>query len=489
MRNCGKKVFIFVTIFFSLIVIFGMTPYVFPVKAKAPVVVINPGHLVGRDSGAVNGKIQEADLNAIVASKTAEKLKDLGYDVFLTHPVSGCSVPSLLTTQQVINGYNSNISLKTIGDAINRKNPDLALSIHHNSGGNASGYEFYWSSYRSGIDSEDVYKVYDRWPNDFAYVDASPCLAAKESKKFTEILQKNFDNIGLPYRKTVERDDYIPAHTVCPSVLIEAGFVSNDSELAKLTDPNYQEEEARRIVLSVNDFFGFETKITAEKIDVSYISDSKIKVTVSGLKGGSLLGLSIPVWSEKDGQDDINWYWANRESGNVFSVTVDVKNHKYDSGIYNVHVYGVDTAGTFHMLGMSTVDVPKIEPPKITAEQIITGEVKDGKFEVTVSGLKVPEGLNLNSVTVPVWSDKDGQNDINWYSASKAWDGTYKVTIDVKNHKYDSGVYNVHAYGIDTDGTFYMLGMSTVDVPKIEPPKITAEQIITGEVKDGKFEV
>ena len=35
----------------AFVLIFGYFAAVFPVKAATPVIVINPGHLVGRDSG------------------------------------------------------------------------------------------------------------------------------------------------------------------------------------------------------------------------------------------------------------------------------------------------------------------------------------------------------------------------------------------------------------------------------------------------------
>ena len=51
---------------------------------------------------------------------------------------------------------------------------------------------------------------------------------------------------------------------------------------------------------------------------------------------------------------------------------------------------------------------------------------------------------------VPVWSDQNGQDDIKWYNARKADDGSYKVLIDTKNHKNDLGHYEAHIYGYST---------------------------------------
>ena len=323
-----KMTFSFLTVFLLL---FGCFATLFPIKAATPVIVINPGHLVGRDSGAVNNntKIKEADLNAALAAKTAEKLKSIGYEVYLTHPVNGCSIPALLTTQQVNEGYDSDSSLKTIGDAINAKNPDLAISLHHNSGGSASGYEFYWSSYRAGIDNSGVYKKYGLWGNgDYAWLDETPCESAVRSKEFTGLLEKNFSGIGIPFRNTIERDDYIPAHTTCPSVLIEAGFVSNDNESRKLADESYQNNEATRIVKSINDFFGYKPNATVQEISFSNVKNNTFDIIIKGLKSPyDLSGITVPVWSEVNGQDDIKWYWAERQWNGDYKVTVNIKDH------------------------------------------------------------------------------------------------------------------------------------------------------------------
>ncbi|VYU09676.1 N-acetylmuramoyl-L-alanine amidase AmiC precursor [Eubacterium limosum] len=475
----------------AFVLVFVYFATIFPVKAATPVIVINPGHLVGRDSGAVNNNtnIQEANLNAALAAMTAEKLKSIGYDVYLTHPVSGCSIPTLLTTQQVNAGYDSNSSLKTIGDAINAKNPDLAISIHHNSGGNASGYEFYWSSYRAGIDSEGVYTMTGLWPNDIAYLDSSPCYAAQRSKDFTNLLKSNFNSLSLPYRKTVERDDYIPAHTTCPSVLIEAGFVSNDAESRLLSSSNYQNDEANKIVNSINDFFGYDFDITAESITVSSVNNGKAKVTIKGVSGAGLSHVLVPTWSEANGQDDIQWYWANKEKDGTFSATIDVRNHNNESGTYRADAYAIDITGKMHPLGQTTVEMPAIETPKITADKVEVGTPDNGKAKVTISGLKVPSGVSFDHILVPTWSEANGQDDLQWYWASREWNGSYSVTIDVRNHNNESGTYRADAYAIDTTGKMHLLGQTTVEMPAIEPPKITADKVEVGTPDNGKAKV
>lgn len=72
---------------------------------------------------------------------------------------------------------------------------------------------------------------------------------------------------------------------------------------------------------------------------------------------------------------------------------------------------------------------------------------------------------------VPVWSTQGGQDDIIWYNATKQNDGTYKVAINVKDHKNNSGEYNVHLYYEQNDGSLKGVSATrtTVETPKSQP--------------------
>ena len=451
----------------------------FKVAAKTPVVVINPGHAVGYDPGAVNGTtgVQEANLNAAIAAKTAKKLKANGYEVYLTHPVAGCSIPSLLANVSDAN------SLRNVGNAINAKNPDLALSIHHNSGGKtSSGYELYWSSYRD-FDRSGVYEVSGLWGSgETAYRDSTPCAAAQQSLVFANHVQKAFEGFDIKYNKTVERDDYVPAHTVCPSILFEAGYVSNDSESRLLASTSHQEATADRLVNAVNDFFGKSlSPMTAQKVSSSTVDNGQFTVTVSGINApNGVQAIYFPVWSNNGGQDDIVWHQASKKSDGSYQATIKIGNHHGDTGIYNIHCYGVDRYGKQYLLGNTSVNVPQMSP--MTIKDISTSNIKNGKFTVTVSGIKAPSGVK--TIQLPVWSTNGGQDDIIWYAASKKLDGTYQLTVDLKNHGYDIGEYKIHCYGINSYGKQEFLGNTVINVPQM-----TAMNVTASEVKNGKFTV
>lgn len=221
-------------------------------EAQQKVIVINPGHSVGYDSGATGAYIDEADINQKLAGRIVKILTQQGYKVYITHTTDSSLASQKLLTQA------QGSSLVNVGKATNSVNPDLALAIHHNSGGStASGYELYWSSYRD-FDTSGVYTVPNMWSDgSSARMDATPCLAATESKRLATLLHNNLNGQpNIPFRKIVERDDYLPAHATCPCVLYEGGFVSNPTEDAYLNSEQYLNEASTRIVKAINTFLG-----------------------------------------------------------------------------------------------------------------------------------------------------------------------------------------------------------------------------------------
>ncbi|MFR9058245.1 GBS Bsp-like repeat-containing protein, partial [Eubacterium callanderi] len=135
----------------------------------------------------------------------------------------------------------------------------------------------------------------------------------------------------------------------------------------------------------------------------------------------------------------------------------------YDTGTYSIHCYGTDNNGKLQLLGNTNVTVPRM-----TAESVTASEVKDGKFTVTVSGINAPSGVK--SIQFPVWSDNNGQDDIQWVTASKNTDGSYQATIQLKDHGYDTGTYSIHCYGTDNNGKLQILGNTAVSVTEEDVP-------------------
>ena len=153
--------------------------------------------------------------------------------------------------------------------------------------------------------------------------------------------------------------------------------------------------------------------------------------------------IQFAVWSDQNGQDDLNWYTGTK-SGNVWSTNIAVKNYKR-YGKYNVHAYAVLNDGTSVFLKAMSFNVTK-PTAKLTVEK---QNGSNGTAEVTISNIQSKSGIN--SVLVPVWS-QGNQSDLVWYTAQKQSNGSYKITIDMGNHNYNEGTYQIACYIVDGNG-------------------------------------
>lgn len=433
------------------------------VEASGTVIVVNPGHLDGVDSGAVNSSngIREVDLNNTLAIKIVSTLRANGYNAMLSHPIPGNpGLPTLLTSNPDYNVYST-----TICNKANSIGADLLLSVHHNSGGTtASGYELYWSSYHPSVDNNGIYEVAGLWSGGAtADLDSTPPEIALRSKELANTFNEKFKSLGyVPCRnRVIERDDAITRKTSMPSVLIEAGFVSNPSESVAMANGTNQQKMADQVLASVQGYYGTNTDpMTATGVTAS-VSGTKITATIKGVTApNGIQAIWVPIWSDTGGQNDLKWYKATKQSDGNYIVTIDIKDHNYDEGTYQIHVYGTDNNSKTVFLGNATASV-KIASTPMTATSV-TGSVSGTKITATIKGVTAPDGIK--SIVVPTWSSVGGQDDIKWYDATKQSDGSYSVTIDIKDHNYDGGTYYIHTYGTDNYNKTTFLGDTTVNV-------------------------
>ena len=254
-----------------------------------------------------------------------------------------------------------------------------------------------------------------------------------------------------------------------------------------------------------------------------------------------VLGVSVPIWSEKNGQDDIIWYNATRLNNGNYKVNVSLTDHKNERGLYNVHLYYVETNGKLVGVGGTTYTVPakveetytttsyslpasgsytftartsiKTEPRvaspelayydagmSVNYDKIVSGDGYEWLSYLSYNGNRryvavaelaqqesKPSGTinieNLSNlgfdvhitnvsggdkaiqgVSVLVWTAKDGQDDLVWHQADRQSDGSYKVRINVSDHKSEAGEYIVHLYYVQ-DGKMVGIGGTSTTVP------------------------
>ncbi|NQH02585.1 cell wall hydrolase [Streptococcus suis] len=159
----------------------------------------------------------------------------------------------------------------------------------------------------------------------------------------------------------------------------------------------------------------------------------------------------LPTWSQSD---DLRWYEATRQPDGSYKLTVNKKDHKYRTGTYTVHLYYKDSSGGLTGAGGTTTHLSEVKPTgTITIENRNDAQ---GTFDVRVTNVSSPK--DIASVILPTWSQTD---DLRWYEATRQSDGSYKLTVNKKDHKYRTGTYTVHLYYKDSSGGLTGAGGTT----------------------------
>ena len=212
-----------------------------------------------------------------------------------------------------------------------------------------------------------------------------------------------------------------------------------------------------------------ESQVTG-KLTITNQTSNGFDVVVTNVSGGgkAVQEVRVPIWSDKDGQDDLTWYHADKQSDGSYKVHVDKASHKGDAGTYSVHLYYMlDGKRTY--ITETTATVPESQ---VTGKLTITNQTSNG-FDVVVTNVS-GGGKEVKEVRVPIWSDKNGQDDLTWYHADKQSDGSYKVHVDKASHKGDAGTYSVHLYYM-LDGKRTYITETTATVPQITETQVTGK--------------
>ena len=186
------------------------------------------------------------------------------------------------------------------------------------------------------------------------------------------------------------------------------------------------------------------------------MTDAQYKIEINNIPD-YISTVQIPVWSDKNGQDDLKWYTATKRASGTYEVIVHLLDHHFDEGKYQAHVYGL-TDVTNSLLGLGTTTGFRATGLDITKGKLSIQNVNNqtGRFDVIITDVVLPGGLK--EISVPIWSKANGQDDLKWYTARRQGDGTFKVSVTVADHKYTNGEYIVHAYYVNSAGKLIFRG-------------------------------
>lgn len=220
-------------------------------------IVIDAGH-GGKDPGAIGvSGTKEKDVNLAIALKLGQYIKDEMKDVKVTYTRS---------TDKFVELYRR-------GKIANENDGKLFISIHCNSmpkkASSRSGFEVYLlrpgrtteaiaiaEAENSVIRYEDHPEKYQELTDEnFILVSMAHSSYMRYSEQFSDLLNKQFSSdLSIPSNGVKQAGFYVLVGASMPSVLVEAGFLSNKKDEAYLKSKEGQNEIARSIFKAIKLF-------------------------------------------------------------------------------------------------------------------------------------------------------------------------------------------------------------------------------------------
>ena len=137
------------------------------------------------------------------------------------------------------------------------------------------------------------------------------------------------------------------------------------------------------------------------------------------------------MWSSANGQDDLTWYTAKKNSSGQWTYTVPLVNHN-STGTYFIHIYSGNK-----LVAHTTASVSQVVSPQVWTR------LHDGGRYMTVT---LTGRSDLTKVWFPTWGAANGQDDLQWYQAVRQSNGDWTYTVNLSQHR-DKGTYFIHVYG------------------------------------------
>lgn len=179
---------------------------------QAPLIMLDPGH-GGVDDGCVETSVKEKNINLRIALLAKDKLEEKGFRVLLTRE------------------KDAYLAKEDRAEFANQMGADAFISIHQNTFEDAEIYGL--ETWFDGTDKK------------------------RESGRLAQLVHEQTLQSTGAWEREMHGDAnfHVTSNTKMPSCLIETGFLSNQEERGKLTDPSYQEKIAEGIVQGIDLFF------------------------------------------------------------------------------------------------------------------------------------------------------------------------------------------------------------------------------------------
>ncbi|KKI50410.1 GBS Bsp-like repeat-containing protein [Christensenella hongkongensis] len=446
-----SPIFVFISIFITISIFF--TSYcIFPIsKAEAAsadkIIVIDPGHGMS-DPGAIgiNGT-QESDVNAQLAYKTAKELKSRGYTVYLTHRVdkwvSGATdIPVLLNYDKDKYDFSTELAAEA-----NKVQPDLYISIHHNS---------YESSSASG--------------NEVYYTTNQNSLFVSRSIDLANMIFNGIGSLGI-YRKrsvknfaeTTGRDAPIK-YVNAPAVVVETAFLTNPTDYANIVSSSVQSKVSGKIADGVDQFIQkYPNKLSLDSTPptMTSMSAGTADPTMAMAFAVAAVGVTDPsgvkevefkVWPNNLSESSARIYKGNIAASGNWEAYIDLNPFGNGLNAYYIDAYGTDAYGNKGKMGRLIVNRAS-DDGTISAQKLTFGATDPCYAEnmaILVEGVTAVRGVK--EVQIVAYNTAHKSSTMQIYNAWDSGNGQWSAYFDLSQHGNQYGTYNFDVYVKDPAG-------------------------------------
>lgn len=195
-----------------------------PLVESPPLVFVDAGH-GGMDGGAVAHGITEKNTALDLAKRVAKLLEEAGVTVKMTRE------------------DDTFIALEERANMANRAGADLFISIHLNTSGgedDARGIETYYAPQKA-LSARLALRELIKMNVGSGILDSRSERLAETVQRF--VCRKS----GAQNRGVKERNYAVVYRTVCPSILVECGFITHSGEAENLKTTSHREKVAQGV--------------------------------------------------------------------------------------------------------------------------------------------------------------------------------------------------------------------------------------------------
>ncbi len=451
--------------------------------ASTKTVVIDPGHGMG-DPGArgANGW-EERAFNSILAYKTAKQLQARGVKVYLTHRVDDI-VPGATDVPVLIPYYKHKYEFSAeLAAYSNQVDPDLHLSIHHNSyNGTARGTETYYTSAQANPEA---------WGR--AQVAAGLILDSVSS-------------LGYFPRRSVKDfaggSDAPIKYSNGPAVLLEACFIDNPTDCSIITVDSYANDIARKTADGIMQYLakypnkisegnvvqkpvqvdenlraqkGAATSVQAFTIAATGVNATagvrKVQFNVERLESGSASKVGYAGTNKGGGRWEFRFdtaLFGNQPGRYRFQAIV------YDKNGQKARTQTMTVTVSKPVSSVASAGVLKLYLPEVTMQ---TGaQTSLSKFVVHILNVSAPEGVRSVSLRA---KHLDSGSSYKFFQAKdrKIGNGSYQAVFDAAQFGNKAGTYQLQSKMISKSGKVTYSQPYRVTIVPPAPPTVGALRV------------